>query len=465
MMVKSENLIMFFLVVLVMPGLYFGSGIPLYLLIVFLALLSLKNKNFNPVNIFFILLFILPYSLNRTILNMNIGNYLDNSFIASFPLYFYLFSKYKSIFSNRKLSRVMYYAVIVLVTSNLIPGLLSLIGYGHAVRFTEFLNYFNSILVGLIAYSTFKDAISFQKFSILIVRLGLIVSIGGLVQYIIGFRIFSDGSFYQFARLTIIPYPDPVDLFPFFIVPLSFAISEYNYRRTSFSLITILSISLAGLLTWSRGGIITIIIVIILGIIMHWRKNGIKIIVLFASILLMLSLTQDYIGKNMNFHYDRLYNSSNLAARVMLWDKTIKAIADSPILGVGLGRGPEIVNSAAYSEGLASQYFYDYDITSGSKNTQTLHSFFLNWILSMGITIIPLIMIIYWKTISIFWNQYKYSRNMSMKAFASSAMISIIGLTFFYLQNTSTSYYYLFFFLGTAYSMAEGNAKLSKEGL
>lgn len=445
------------LVLVSIPTLYLKNGIFLYFIITMLSILSLKSKPVLSAHMFFILMFTIPYGLNGLVLESDLGNYLNNSFVASIPLYLYLIMNKENSFSDSRYSHLIFLFLVLLMLTNIIPGFLTFIGLGRTVRVSELINFINAILLSVVVSKSFISTKSFDLFSLLIVRLGFIAALGGLIQYFIDFKFFEYSySVMTHGRLTIIPYIDPVDLFPFFIVPLSFAVNRFIKTKSIFSLITLITIIFSAVLTWSRGGLLSIVFVILAALFFNRKKLGSFTIILFA-IISLLFISQDLIYNKSMGQVGRLESSANLASRVFLWEKSFRVIVKNSLLGVGFGNGPIAVFEEQSIGNVTTSIFTEYDTLTVRRSIETVHQFYLNWVISMGVLVIPLIFMLYYYCFSNFSLIVKNKINDSLQLFASSSLVAVIGLTIFYLQNTSNTYYYLFFFLGASFQIVKLN--------
>ena len=210
---------------------------------------------------------------------------------------------------------------------------------------------------------------------------------------------------------------------------------------------------LSATLTWSRGGFLCIITVIIVTLYFNRKKVG-SVVVLASVMLILVFWGGNFLMKSSSSQIDRLSSSSNFAARFFLWEKSAHVISENILLGVGFGNGPYAVFEEQGAGNITSNLFVDYNTIQGGRAAQTLHSFFLNWVVSMGVFIVPLILLIYYYCLSNLRLVIKNHINDSADLFAKASIAAIIGLTMFYIQNTSNTYYYLFFFLGASSQLA-----------
>jgi hypothetical protein len=448
-----------FPVLILLPTLYLGTGIFIYIFIIVISNYSLKTRNdINPIFLFFTLLYLLPYNLIGDVANSSIGNYIDNSFLISIPLYFYLINHKIWQGVDKKLANIVFLFFAVFIVSTIIPGFLSIFGMGHTVRLSQSINFFNSLIIALVAYHTFNNIRVFSRYTHLIIWLGLIVSTLGLFQYVFSFKFFETGYSSNVYRLTIIPYIDPVDLMPFFIVPLSFLFNillSKNVYRINKTLVVVatLSLMLASVFTWSRSGLGTIITIFFISTILNKKKK--HILTIATGALIFISFQSDIIGSIGDYSKDqsiRLQGEDNIIGRFLQWERGVFAIRGNLITGVGLGNEVEAAYKADYKNSMLANHYNIKDLYD-NDTYMSLHNFYLNWILAMGVFIIPLMFLMYYHFLKNVRFIMKKGNKPEYYTFINSIVCSMVGLTIFFMQNTSFSFYYLFFFVALSFAI------------
>jgi len=449
--------IMFILVLLVSVPL--NAGFIVILGLIFLSLNYLvNNQALKAFQLFFTIVFLLPYDFNNLIFNNNIGNFIDNSFLACIPLYicFPLIFKRNNTYKNKNYSNVITFFFIIFFYSTLLKGFGALFLGGETVRFSLAINYLNAFLVAYWGYKIFRTNIDFQKFIYHIIILGMIASLLGIIQYLFKFYFFHYTYVYIFyERLSIIPFIDPVDLFPFLIVPFSFAVNYHLNNTNNRSLIVLFAafiIFIAALFTWSRWGIACLVLIVVISFFMAGKVRKLLIVVTILFLIGSVSVNTfyDFLPKNQT---SRVESGNNLFLRYVLWNSAISAINKNLWLGVGLGNAA----NATFDEGLV---LADLAGTSSTINNtkdiqfQSIHQYFLDLILSMGIfIIIPLFLLYYLffkNYMLVVKNAYNPIKLVLIKGMASS----IVGLSVFWMQNTGYAHFWLFLFFALSFVLA-----------
>jgi len=435
---------------------HLGTGILVYLLILFGALYCLeKGDNFYPLAFYFVLVYILPYGLNSLVLKQPWGGVLDNNFLAAIPIYvtipLYLNKNFPL---NKKLQLILSLFIISALVSSIVPGALSLLGLGgYNVYFPWTLHYISSLLVGVLAYTVFLYKNNITRFTNLIMFLGIISAVGGLLQYTFGFLFFLPNAGYDLSRLFIVPIPEAVSSIPYFIIPLVFGLNQLdcrNIQRKTLAYLTVFILTIASLLTWSRWGFLVILLLIMT----HFIISGKKLTFLLAGILIALfifflisnfSLTDILPSDQKN----RLSTGTSLFGRFMLWGMALNLLTDVWLLGVGIGNTVKFVFSYTPHPIFAKFYYtgFNFDIM------QSIHSFFLDWWINQGILAMFGLTGLYYYVIKHFRSVEKYFKDEVVRRFSRSILLSLIGLTLFYSQNSGDGYHYLFMFLGASFAI------------
>lgn len=426
----------------------------MYTLIIVTTLFCLnKGDRFLPLALFFVLLYSLPYSLSLIVLGHNWGAYLDNNFLAGIPLYATLplyFNKWSPL--NKKLRIIFAIFLVAFLISTVVPGFLSLLGLGgYRVRLAWALNYFNSFLVGVLAYTVFTSEKNINRFTNLIMLLAILVAVGGLFQYVFG-PLFVNPEDVLSNRLFIIPAPNPVSLFPYFIVPFAFAINQINsrdFRKNALAHLTVSILFVASILTWSRWGVFVFLIMILSHLII--TKKSLKFFVILAIVTIAVSYMDLFLQIIPGHQMERFSTATNLYTRFTLWGMGISLLSDVWLFGVGVGNTVKMLFSYSPHPILSDFYQIGFDFNV----VQSLHQFFLDWFINQGIIAMFGLAGLYYYIIKHFRYIEKYSNNDVVKRFSRSIFIALLGLTLFWMQNSGGGYFYLFLFLGSSFAIRE----------
>ena len=454
MYLTKNNRLFIFPIILSLITIYLGTGIFVYTLIIVFSFYCLdKGDRFLPLSLFFILLYLLPYSLNEIVLGHNWGAYLDNNSLAAVPLYVTL-PLYFRLPLNKKLRIILAIFLVAFLVSTVVPGFLSFLGIGgYKVRFAWTLNYFNSFLVGVLAYTVFTSERNIDRFTDLIMLLGIIAAIGGLLQYIFGFLFFYPSVNDRIYRLVLIPIIGPVGLFPLFIVPLAFALNQLNSsysKQKILAFFTVFTILLASVLTLSRWGLFVLLIMILIYLIKSRKPLKLIAFVTIGIIAYTLMPWEMFLQKNFGDEMDRLSSMTSLLSRVTLWGMGLSLLSDFWLFGVGVGNTVKHVFSYSPTPILNDFYQLRFDF----ETKQSIHQFFLDWFINQGILAMLGLACLYYYIIKQFRYTEKYFNNdVIVKRFSRSIILSLIGLTLFWMQNSGSNYYFLFFLLGSSFAI------------
>ena len=146
---------------------------------------------------------------------------------------------------------------------------------------------------------------------------------------------------------------------------------------------------------------------------------------------------------------NRLSTGTNLFGRIMLWGMALNLLTDVWLLGVGIGNTVKFVFSYT-PHPIFSEFYYagfNFDVK------QSIHSFFLDWWINQGILAMFGLTGLYYYVIKHFRSFEKFFKDKVIIRFSRSILLSLIGLTLFYSQNSGQGYHYLFMFLGASFSI------------
>jgi len=439
---------------LILPTFYLYTGLFLYLLTAYIAVDCLrKDDDFTPIMFYFAALYLLPFGLMDVVLEHPAARFFDHVMIAAVPLSVTLPIYMNALFKNKKLKYIILLLLIPFLISTIYPGLLYLLyDEGYPVRFIWVFNYFQSILVGLASYHALSSSVRMLNFIYLLIVLGLIVAVFGLIQHFCKFYFFTNTYAYQdFSRLSIISQWDPVELFPFFIVSFSFSV---NYLLSSIKKNKIICLSaaivfLASIFTYSRTGISAMIFIVMSSILL--RKKLLTVLLSMGAIILFYFIIGgDVLAKLLpEEQLFRLTSQSSYTGRLHLFMMSFNALLDNWFLGVGIG------NSVATAFSYTGNFFLS-DLVDANFNYSrmiSLHNFFLYWILSMGVLIVPGILLCFYFTIRNSVFIYLHDTNIVRLICAKSIMISLFALSMHWFQSSSPNFYFLFLFLAMSFAV------------
>lgn len=434
---------------------YFGTGFFVYPLIVVFSIYCLgKGDKFLPLALYFVLMYLMPYSLTQVVLGYNWGAYLDNNFLAGIPLYVTLplyFNKSSPL--NKKLRIILIILFLAFFISTILPGFLSFFRLGgYNVRFSWTLNYFNGFLASILAYNVFSSTVNINRFTNLIIFLGFFSAINGLFQYVYG-PIFANAEDVLHNRLIIIPRTNAIALFPYFIVPFAFSINQINsinFYKKFFARVTVILLLISSIFTWSRWGIFVLLVIALLYNIIS--KKSFRLIISLSILILFIGLIVQFIYSSNIIPTDqetRISDATSLFTRVTLWGMGLSLLSDVWIFGVGIGNTAKLLFLYEPHSVLSNFYQIGFDF----KTIQSIHHFFLDWFINQGITaMIGLTSLYYF----IFKNFRFFEKNLYDKTvikFSRSIFLGLIGLSLFWMQNSGDQYYYFFLFLGSSFAI------------
>lgn len=162
-----------------------------------------------------------------------------------------------------------------------------------------------------------------------------------------------------FLRATA-TFPDPHMLALYLGMLLSLSAGLFLKTRRVFYLITFLTMLLADVLTFSRGGYLGILGGIIFLLIIFWKKIPGKYrisIAVFFVLITLLFLIPSPISSRFNSIFN-LKEGSNIG-RLDMWRSAWKVAQDNPFLGVGIGNYPlELKPNADYREPITAHNTY-----------------------------------------------------------------------------------------------------------
>ena len=444
-----------FPIIFSLSTIFLGTGILVYTLIIATTLYCLeKGDRFLPLALFFGLLYLLPYSLNQIVLGYNWGSYLDNNFLAGVPLYVTLplyFNKRSPL--NKKLRIILALFLVAFLVSTVVPGFLSLVGLGgYKVRFSLTLTYFNSFLVGVLAYTVFTSEKNIARFTDLIMLLGIIVAVGGFLQLIFGPFFYSPVGLPP-NRLITIPRTNAVALYPLFIVPFAFALNQLSsryFRKKALAHLTVSILFVASILTWSRWGNFVLLIMILSYLIITKKSRKFFVILAIVTIAVSYIISEDlFLQIVPGQQVERFSTMTNLYTRITLWGMGLSLLIDVWLFGIGVGNTVKLLFTYSPHPIMSDYYQVGFDFSI----MQSVHQFFLDWFINQGITAMLGLAGLYYYIIKHFRYLEKYFNNDVIRRFSRSIFLALLGLSLYWMQNSGDGYYFLFLFLGSSFAI------------
>ena len=411
------------------------------------------NSDLPKAIIFYLILsFLIPLDFLTLSTGSGIGLILNEYFFAGIPLYFtlpgiLLNKKYRSNYT--KSQKIIFYSTIILLTlTNIIPGILNLIGFGgYRIRLIFLFNFLNALIVFYYLSIITINGKFIKLVSNYLIVLGFITSILGLFQYFFNISIIPNVENADFSRLNLINMNNAVDSCPYLLVPFIIALSKLVYsKKLSYKLLFVNFIIFSAILfTFSRWALFTFFIIILLTV---WknRRRVVKKIFIFTFLLALISPVLITIGQNAlqsKEQNERLTSAGNLYVRVYLWGLAATAIYDNPF-GYGFGNSTEAMFNKE------SDFFFLEENSFNSVDTfsqQSVHQFFLDYMMSLG-AFFGIILLFLFRTL--FKESIKVIKiaPVEVKYFYISIKLITIALFIFYLQNVGSQMFYLFLFLG-----------------
>ena len=245
------------------------------------------------------------------------------------------------------------------------------------------------------------------------------------------FSVFPDSHSFAFFCILALP---------FFLTAI-FVRPKNNKRKAVYSYLLLISCLLAIIFSGSRGawvsalGSLTIYLLILLlywSPSIHWRKQiqlilGCLIIffILFpiaSAILFMpqyIELGRDAISDASLFERAKSimdFMETSIKGRLEIWQRTADSIIIRPLLGVGIGNFPSVLN----------------EDMSFSKRGSSAHSLYLDIAAEMGIFALLILIVIFWQILKEAWKQMLKSKDLICWAgFFVLALIWILGYSLF----------------------------------
>jgi hypothetical protein len=441
---------------IILPTLYLGIPIFIYALALVISnYCYVNNDKFTALSFFFIYMYLLPFGMHDMVLEYSWGGLVGNSMIASLPMYFMLLKFKESDKMERTLKLIFSLFVLSFILSTLIPGLKSMLGLGGNIRLSTAVDFINYLLVSVFAYYAINSKMRINEFLDLIIKLGLICAVLGLLQYTLKFYFFKNTYAYKyFERLTIVPHVDPVDMFPFFIVPFCFAFTKLltkQFGQIKLPLISFIVLSSAALFSFARWGLFCLFVAVIFNLLLNKRYKLVFVIISITVIMFTLSTDTILLSYVPQHQQERLSSDTNFLLRVNLWGMGLTALSKNLLFGVGLSQGAyaAFAEQNEFSFVALPEYAFNYE------TVQSIHSFFIDWVLCMGVIVLPAILMLYYFTIKNFKKVLSTLKEGIEVSYAKAAVVALITLTLFWTQNSGDTFYWLFLFLSTSYTLTK----------
>lgn len=430
-----------------------------------------KLGQYRFIYIYFALLFLLPPNLFHVIFPMAVGLSFPagNLFYLSIPVWILFFAKILTsntiIFDGFKLrsGRITIIITFFVIAINVLYyAVIHPIFLSAAFRLTpiflafEILSY---IILSIYIVNKFNNKEDIIRFMWFIVMLGVIVSIVGFIQYILGVKWFDTynpltGFHYSEisddSRLIILPCVDPNSANDYLIIPCIFSFyfmltDEMRKKKKGFiSFIIIIS---ASFYTYTRS--VFIIYPIVLFFLAYKIKRN-KMILLIAVILITIISTTSTdklmeiieMGSIKSEIREDIADPKNFIQRVSMYIAVLDVLKDNWLLGVGLGTSDQFV---AQSNALVS------DKSLFESESTTLHNQFITICLDVGIFGgLAIIMLIF---ISL-KNAYRVGKNnVKLEGVSSAFLASMIALMLFHSHNTTAMGIFYWVIFGFTFSL------------
>jgi len=447
---------------LILPSLYLKSALLIYFYILAVSMMSLvRNDRKTPLVLFFILVYLLPFDLLSGVVKLSFGSKLDNYFVWGLPLYICFPIYFMDMFKvNKQLRLILLFFFVVFFVSTIFLGLTSIFINTNKVQLAASINYFNGFLLAILAYRVFAEEKDFLGISFVLIELGFLIAISGIIQYVFKFYFFESWyakeNYGDFSRLITISYPDPVDLIPFFIVPIAFG---FNYIFSDFSrnkplvFFYVVVMLFALILTWARWGYLCIGLILIMSILLNKKITSLFnpiIIIIVLMVLVVYYYLPNFVSAE---QYKRLEKNDTLIYRFYLWSMGLKALKEHFFLGVGLGNSSKVAFENRPDTYLFGSENYQGNVFKGS--IQSLHQFYLDWVLSMGMFIILGLIMLYFSFIRNARYVLRHARNPQYTYIINSASCIVAGLSLFWVQNSSSFHFLLFMCLAISFGIRD----------
>jgi hypothetical protein len=458
---SSENVnearkIFIVLWIISLAALNFNFPYFLIFIVLFLSFLEFRYGSLKGLLIlFFIFSFSIPYSFIHLTTGNKIGLIFNQYFFSGIPLYLgfikIIFSKKSLRFISVNQRLLFIFLVCLFMITNILPGVLSLLGLGgHVVRTAFVFNYLNGLLVFF-----FIASIEISKNYILALfrvcsHIGLILAILALFQFFSGLPtfIYFEKLDLIYSRLFVYTLPDSIDGLMFLVFPLFYWYSLYKKRSSDFvSMIFYFILFFSLFLSFSRWALFSYLTTILSFTFLSIKKNISRVIELFKYIfMLVISLFFLFRLGLLDNQMNRLESNDNLLVRSYLWGLGVTAIEKAPFLGYGHGNS---TNAMFQSE--SSYNFLNEENSTKSVETFTqmgVHQFLIDSALSQGV-FLPLIFI--YISIYIFFSLRPFLKMNDQVI--TIIFNSFIFLILFWMQNNGSQYFLIFSFWGIVASL------------
>lgn len=343
---------------------------------------------------------------------------------------------------------VVFFLVIIFLSGAITAG--GQIGYNEALISCELmLGYF--LIVNLLRTEKWV-----HRAVMSLLCSGVAVAIIGLIQYVTGTMpsgAWLDTRYFEDIKgrvVSVFDNPNVLAMYLVTILPFTLYALVTSKRRNSrlLALLSVASVTLCILLTWSRGAWIAAIICIALFLIMYSRKTVRYVFLSFFAIPLLPIIVPSSIIKRFLSIGD-LADSSTLY-RVYTWRGTLKAIGDHIWGGVGYG-------TAAF-QNIYPQYAY-----AGIEGAEHSHNLYLQIIFGTGIVGIIAFLIVVFLYLQMNFEYIKNTVNYSSKFVVIASTCSVISMLVFGMFDFIWYNYRVLFLFWAVMALAVACVRIGKD--
>ena len=343
---------------------------------------------------------------------------------------------------------VLLFGVIIYFSGAITSG--GITGYNEALISCELMSvYF--LIVNLIRTERW-----IKRCVAALVSSGVIVSLIGIAQYLVGYlpnnAWLDTDYFYDIKGRAVSLFENPNILAVYLVIVLPFALYMFSEAKSGKSKllggISIISILLCTVLTWSRGAWISAIFCVLLFALIYSKKTFRYIFLgCFIIPVLPFLLPQSVIRRFTSI--GNLADSSTMY-RVYTWRGTLNAIADN-FMG-GIGYGPTAFQS------IYPQYAY-----AGIEAAEHSHNLFLQILLGTGISGLITFIIVIFLFAQMNFEYIKTSKDVSQKLIVAAAVCSVMSTLLFGVFDYVWYSYRIFFLFWAVIAIAAACVRVGKE--
>ncbi len=288
-----------------------------------------------------------------------------------------------------------------------------------------------------------------------LVSSGVIVSLIGIAQYLMGYlpnnAWLDTDYFYDIKGRVVSLFDNPNILAVYLVIVLPFALYMFSQAKSGKTKllggISVISILLCTLLTWSRGAWISAIFCILLFALIYSKKTFRYIFLgCFIIPVLPFFLPQSVVRRFASI--GNLADSSTMY-RVYTWRGTVNAIADH-FMG-GIGYGPTAFQN------IYPQYAY-----AGIEAAEHSHNLFLQILLGLGISGLVVFALVIFLFMQMNLEYIKTSKDVSQKLIVAAAICSVLSTLLFGVFDYVWYSYRIFFLFWAVIAIACACVRVGK---